>query len=243
MKMSRTAKIMLMRDTPDVDSRFRDNRGREHYDNGRYAPARSEYMPPYSTGYRSEPKYEYGNYPRQNWDDTSSMDMRRGEPRNNYDVSWDGSGRFRKEFDTGEGSRRMIGFGGPEMHVENPWPTDEIKNRTGQRERGYSSSDVAPPMNRERVEEWMKELHNEDGTTGAHWSFDQAVSVMKQKNYDVDPVEFYAAINMMYSDYFKVAKKLNVNTLDFYGCMADAFLNDKDAVPDKLAAYYACIVK
>ena len=29
-----------------IEGRFRDDRGREHYDNGRYAPMRNEYMPP-----------------------------------------------------------------------------------------------------------------------------------------------------------------------------------------------------
>lgn len=242
MSMSKATRYMLMRGRDnDVEDRFRDNRGREHYDNGRYAPARSEYMPPYSDHYRTGPKYEYGNSPHYDRNDTGGGNMRRSSPRNDYEVTWDGSGKFRHE--EMDGSRRMIGFGGPEMHVDNPWPTDEMANRTGQRERGYSSSDVVPKMTRERADQWLKGLHNEDGTTGAHWNFDQAVNVMKQKDYNVDPVDFYVAINMMYSDYFKVAKKLNINTVDFYGCMAEAFLNDKDAVPDKLSAYYAYIVK
>lgn len=36
----------------DVDSRFRDRRGREHYDNGRFAPARSEM--PYGVDMRQD---------------------------------------------------------------------------------------------------------------------------------------------------------------------------------------------
>ena len=98
-------------------------------------------------------------------------------------------------------------------------------------------------MTKERAEEWMKNLNNEDGTTGAHWSYDQTTNLMRQKGYNFDPIEFYAAINVMYSDYCKVAKKMNVNTVDFFASMAEAFLADKDAVKDKLAAYYAHIVK
>ena len=45
MKMSRTAKVLIMRDGEWPESRFRDKNGREHYDNGRYAPTRSEYIP------------------------------------------------------------------------------------------------------------------------------------------------------------------------------------------------------
>lgn len=66
---------------------------------------------------------------------------------------------------------------------------------------------------------------------------------MRQKGLNFDPIEFYAAINVMYSDYCKVAKKMNVNTVDFFASMAEAFLTDQDAVKDKLAAYYAHIVK
>ena len=47
----------------------------------------------------------------------------------------------------------------------------------------------------------------------------------------------------MYSDYMPVAKKLGVNNMDFYTQMAKAFLDDKDALPDKLARYYEYIVK
>ena len=43
---------------------------------------------------------------------------------------------------------------------------------------------------------------------------------------------------MMYSDYCKVAEKLNVNIVDFCACMAKAFLDDKDAKPDKVARYW-----
>lgn len=50
-------------------------------------------------------------------------------------------------------------------------------------------------------------------------------------------------MNAMYSDYSGVAKKVNANNLDFYIAMAKAFLGDKDAVHDKLSAYYTAVVK
>ena len=43
----------------DVDDKFRDRRGREHYDNGRYAP-RSEMMEPNDRGYH---RYSDGRLP------------------------------------------------------------------------------------------------------------------------------------------------------------------------------------
>ena len=84
---------------------------------------------------------------------------------------------------------------------------------------------------------------NEDGSKGAHWNMDQTKQVMEQRGIQCDPVEFYIAINMMYSDYYPVAKKLNVNSVDFYADMARAFLEDKDAGKDKLAKYFAYVVK
>ena len=53
-----------------------------------------------------------------------------------------------------------------------------------------------------------------------------------------------AALNMIYSDYVKVAKKFNVGSnIDFYVDMAKAFLDDKDAGPDKLTKYYQYVVR
>lgn len=88
---------------------------------------------------------------------------------------------------------------------------------------------------------WVDNMENEDGTVGEHWTFEQTESVRKQHGFDCDGVEFYAAINMMYSDYCKVASKYGVNTADFYADLAEAFLCDEDAVEDKIEKYYECI--
>ena len=100
MKMSRTAKVLMMRDGERPESRFRDNRGREHYDNGRYAPARSEYIPQYYHDRRDETEKHTGS----EWD--HGEDMRYRPPRNGSDISWDGSGKFRTEYETVDGRRR-----------------------------------------------------------------------------------------------------------------------------------------
>ena len=97
-------------------------------------------------------------------------------------------------------------------------------------------------MSREMADEWMHDLENEDGSRGAHWSYDQTSNLLSQKKYDCDPIEFYVAMNMLYSDYFKVAKKFNVNNTEFYADLAEAFLCDKDAADDKLIRYYECVV-
>lgn len=111
----------------------------------------------------------------------------------------------------------------------------------------YPSEKKTVPMTRHIAEEWASKMQNADGTTGPHWNMEQAKQVMAQKEIGGSPIDFWLALSMMYSDYCKVAKKLGVNTVDFYASMAEAFLNDKDAVggggAEKLAAYYNSVVR
>lgn len=98
-------------------------------------------------------------------------------------------------------------------------------------------------FDRSVAEEWVVSMENADGTEGEHWTYEQTEAVRKQHGFGCDSVDFYAAINMMYSDYCKVAKEYNLNTTDFYAKMANAFICDKDAEKDKVSRYFECIVK
>ncbi len=98
-------------------------------------------------------------------------------------------------------------------------------------------------MDRETAKEWTEKMKNADGTKGPHWDFDQCKQAMTQRGVDCDPMEFFVTMNMMYSDYCNVAKMLNINTVDFYVYMAKAFLDDDDAVENKLMEYYESVVK
>lgn len=91
--------------------------------------------------------------------------------------------------------------------------------------------------------EWTARMENTDDTTGPHWPMAQTTAVMVSKGYHYDPAVWYAAMNMVYSDYFSVAKKHGINTVEFYADMAEAFLDDKDAggPEEKISAYYHCI--
>ena len=93
------------------------------------------------------------------------------------------------------------------------------------------------------AKEWSSLMENSDGTRGAHWTLDQAKMVMEQNEINCDPVAFWMALCMIYSDYSQAAQKHGVgNSVEFYADMARAFLEDKDAPKDKLARYYKCIV-
>ena len=82
-----------------------------------------------------------------------------------------------------------------------------------------------------------------NGKSGPHWTKEQTTQAMQQRGIDLDPTRFYIAMNMIYSDYCGAAKAIGCSNMDFYVEMAKAFLEDGDAVPDKLAAYYEYIVK
>ena len=99
-------------------------------------------------------------------------------------------------------------------------------------------------LSMESAEKWTDSMCNEDGSKGPHWTIDQAKQIMEQREIEADPIEWWASINMIYSDFYEVAKKHNVcGSVDFFADMANAFLKDKDVRPGKAARYYECVVK
>lgn len=151
--------------------------------------------------------------------DRDGMESRRGRTR---------TGRYK--------SSRM---GGDEYDDDDDWDDDESEQQKGH---GRVMS-MPRKLDEHTAHEWMNGLKNEDGTTGPHWTIDQTRQVAKQKGLQYDDLTTWVAMNIMYSDYCGVAKKLNVNNVDFYVCMAQAFLDDKDAAENKLYSYYKHIVK
>ena len=260
--MNRYAKMTLMRvaarhdgheegrrdyDHPDgyssPESRFRDRDGREHYDNGRFAPMsrggeyggdpmdrdgygypHAEYMEPYShyqiTPYLP-PVYEREGYQTRNY-----------RPMNKIGFSVGGEMEH-LPCELGHDYRTSAGYDGME----------EMSRRQGD---GYDRGQqprVMPVFNRQMAEEWTSQLQNADGTRGPHFSMEKAKEIMKQYNVDCDPLEFWVVINSLYSDYDQALKKSNASTLELYACLAKAWIDDSDAVQNKAAAYYTYIVR
>lgn len=178
----------------DVEDRYRDSRGREHYDNGRYAP----------------------------------MDDMRRTPMDYTGDVW-----MPPYYD----DDKVIGFDRSNATRS----TDKHTTQAATMARAVTTGSEG--MTAQIAEEWASKMQNEDGTTGPHWSMDQVKTVMQQRGIDFDLPEFYAALNMIYSDYVNVAKKLGISNIDFYVGMAQAFLDDKDAGKDKLLRYYRNVVK
>lgn len=226
------------RDNYGVDNRFRDRRGREHYDNGRYAPRNDtgrmegDYYGPY--GRRDE---FGGNYGREN------RGGREGEMRRKA------SSEMRKEWDDDDGGTdmNMIGFDRPQ-EVTNHYPTridyqggNEMEQRNGMKMAGGAMG-ADMEFNEEIAKEWTKKMHNEDGTKGEHWTVDQVKKLMMQRGVQYNTAEVYAIMNALYSDYCKVFKKYGFNSPEAYLDLALAWLNDTDAVENKALAYYIHVV-
>lgn len=233
----------------DMESRFRDRRGREHYDNGRYAPKNAYDSYDGEVESRRRRSSRTGRFIRGEYEDEpySRYDVDEYEPEMNY-------GRY-------EMNDRRIPYKNPERpnrigfdisgrmqenkskEFDSDYNQDEMKHRKGKSEMGMASSHQMPKFDKEMAEEWVGHMQNEDGTKGEHWSIEQAKKIMDQNNINCDPYEFYAAINAMYSDFYKICKKHGVSNIAFYADLAKAFIDDPDAVDDKLAAYYFYVVK
>lgn len=206
-------------DQPPMDPRsaFYDRRGRRHYDSGRYAPMS------YSDG-RLAPRSDY-------------MPM---EP-------WPGEGGYPRM--EREGSPRMIGFSREwsrtDMASDATMPRimemDQIRGQQSQHGRAYSNR--FPQFDQRMATEWTRGMVNADGTKGPHWTMEQTTDAMKKHGVSCDPLEFWVIMNSLYSDYCEALKKNNASTMETYVCLAKAWIEDDDAVPDKAAAYYTYVVE
>lgn len=194
------------------------------YDNDRY---RNAYYPEYNDNrYRNTyyPEYDRQTEYDRRMESEPIWNNRRRRNDNGQYMSYADNGTMHygeKQYDENSNVVPMQGYLGIAYTMEN----------------GFSK------MDKKQAENWTKHMKNEDGSTGARWTFDEIQKVMQQYHIDCNPVEFYATMNMLYSDYGKVFKNHDVATVQFYVDMAKAFLEDEDAVKDKLEQYYRYVVK
>jgi hypothetical protein len=91
---------------------------------------------------------------------------------------------------------------------------------------------------------WVDAMVNADGTHGAHWTMEQVAEVAKMKGFTGNTWLLWIAMNAEYSDRSEVNRKHGMVTVDFYYDSAVAFwLEDDDAVENKLLKYYEHVVK
>ena len=74
---------------------------------------------------------------------------------------------------------------------------------------------------------------------GEHWTIEETTHAMKEMGYNLNSMDFYVVVNMMYNDYYDLVKDNEELALK----MAYMWLNDEDSVKDKLYEYYKHIPK
>lgn len=234
------------------------NREKERRDNDGYS-VRSDFEGPvnvYYGGYNRAGDYGSNERRGREMGDRSRVGMDDMESRRRRDSK----GRFRSEYDNmdsgypnrpfpvyqRENDMNQIGFNANEVRTNYGMEAayhhgDETEYRTGHKMGGAAYADTE--LTEDMATEWTDNMKNEDGTRGPHWNMEQVKQVMKQKGVSCDPLEMFVIMNALYSDYCAVFKKYNMNKSDVYVDLACAWLNDRDAVHNKAAAYYEHIVK
>lgn len=91
-----------------------------------------------------------------------------------------------------------------------------------------------PHLSAVMADDWTSHMQNKDGSTGPHWSREQTDALAEHRNKN----DFFAVLNMMYSDYFSPALSQQQ-----YITLARDFIDDKDAPEDKTLKYYCEIAK
>lgn len=89
-------------------------------------------------------------------------------------------------------------------------------------------------LNEELARKWVDGMQNKDGTTGEHWTYEQTSQYANGHN----KWDWYAAMNMVWSDYFN--PKFDTQ---MYVEFANDFINDKDGHKGKVLCYYMKVVK
>ncbi len=111
---------------------------------------------------------------------------------------------------------------------------------------GKHNRDDAADFTEADARRWTEHMENDDGSTGPHWTQEQTAAVAGSVGvHNVATWVWYAAMNMMYSDYWESATRYGVDRPEYYADLAKEFLFDKDAGgPEaKIAGYYHGIVE
>lgn len=87
------------------------------------------------------------------------------------------------------------------------------------------------------AKQFTQRLKNTDGSTGAHWTMEQVEPLRISICPDCTKARFYAAMNMMYSDYADVFRRIGQDRPEVYAHMTKAFLDDEDAQDMKIERY------
>ena len=104
-----------------------------------------------------------------------------------------------------------------------------------------------PHFNEEHARKAVSKMENEDGSRGPHWSLEETTALASQYGITLgskfNRYDWFVALNMVYSDYFKVIMNLSstASTKPFVE-LAKAWLHDKDIDEGKMWYYYVYVM-
>ena len=104
-----------------------------------------------------------------------------------------------------------------------------------------------PHFSEDCAREVVANMRNEDGTTGAHWSIDEAAALANQYGVNLNgrfnKYDWFVALNMIRSDFYRVIVNLtNGDHVKHFVEFARAWLDDKDIEEGKMWKYYKYIM-
>lgn len=108
-------------------------------------------------------------------------------------------------------------------------------------------SQHGPHFNEEYARKAVSKMQNEDGSRGPHWSLDETTQFANQYGVNLNTrfnrYDWYVALNMIYSDYYRVIMQMtNSNNIKHYVEFAKAWLNDKDIDEGKMWYYFIYVM-
>lgn len=137
---------------------------------------------------------------------------------------------------------RMIGFdGGMDNRMRMGHGHHEEMGRMQMG--GSEGHEGSHKLDQRTAVEWVNKMENSDGSRGEHFTMEQTERVRKNRGIECDPIEFWVAMNAMWSDGAATARKYNIDKIEYWADRAKEFIMDKDAGPGKMARYYKYIVK
>ena len=104
-----------------------------------------------------------------------------------------------------------------------------------------------PHFDDEHARKAVSKMENEDGSRGQHWSVEETSALANQYGIRFDSkfnkYDWYVALNMVYSDYYKVIVNMTgSNNSKYFVELAKAWLSDKDIDEGKMWYYYIYVM-
>lgn len=104
-----------------------------------------------------------------------------------------------------------------------------------------------PHFDEEHARKAVSKMENEDGSRGQHWSVEETSALANQYgirfNSKFNKYDWYVALNMVYSDYYKVIVNMTgSNNSKYFVELAKAWLSDKDIDEGKMWYYYIYVM-